>query len=978
MSLYKGLISLSQAWIILFETSTSAIQLAGPNLQAQIILDETDWPGVIRAGRDLATDFGKITGKNSSVSLINGTTAGPIFQTPSSAAIIAGTIGKSGVIDSLINSGKLEVSQIQGKWESFHTQVVSDPIPGISQGLVIAGSDKRGTIYGIYDISEQIGVSPWYWWADVATVAQNEIYALNRTKTQGPPSVKYRGIFLNDEQPALNNWVQENYPDGEYGPGFNADFYSHVFELLLRLRANYLWPTMWASMFNVDDGRSQPLADYYGIVMGTSHTEPMMRASIEQSLFLNGSWDWSTNNVSVYEFMKDGAERAKPYESLFTMGMRGYGDVASPTITADSLGLIVQAQQEILQDVFKTTNTSTIPQMWCLYKEVGGYYQEGLRIPDDITMLWSDDNWGAISRVPLANETSRSGGAGVYYHFDYVGDPRDYKWINTISLERTWQQMYMAYQTKATQIWVVNVGDLKPLEVPINHFLDLAYDTTLYTSPNSTIQWLEWWASREFGSAVASEVADIMDTYGFYAARRKYELVVPTVYSLINYDEANIVLSEWQNLTARAQSVFDKLSAAAKPSFFELVLHPCMAAYTVYQIHINAAKNNLYAEQRRTSANTWAEYARTAFHKDHAITQRYHQLLDGKWNHMMDQTHLGYDYWQQPMRNTMPPVAYVQLAETSVAGQMGLTVEGSNGSVAGDSQYNVALSNNTLVLPPMDPYGPPTRWIEIYSRGTDSFDFEIKPYDSWVTATPSSGTLSATGNNTDIRVTISVDWSKAPSGSTVSFINVTTPGGYGNFDMPSVNLPINKTSVPETFHGFIESDSTVSIEPEHFTKNVSSTSASVYYVVIPKYGRTLSGVTLLPATAPSQNTTSGPHLEYSIYFFTNTSNANITVYVGPTLNTNPSAPLKYAVSIGDEKPQIVQPIPSTSLGTLPGTWTAQVSDAAASNTTMHNVTAGATTLKLWALEPNLVFQKIVVDLGGVRESYLGPPESMRV
>jgi hypothetical protein len=266
-------------------------------------------------------------------------------------------------------------------------------------------------VYGLYDISEQIGVSPWHWFADVPPKSQDDIYALNITKVQGSPSVKYRGFFINDEAPSLTGWIKAKYPHS----GFGADFYAHVFELLLRLRANYLWPAMWGSMFNVDDSKNQPLADDFGIVMGTSHTEPMMRATKEQTTFAPGPWQWNTNNVSMYRFMEQGVRRAKPYESVYTMGARGNHDTALNGGDAiQQLESIFKAERQILKDVFG--DQKKVPQVWTLYTEVQTYYDDdGLQVPDDITLLWADDNFGNIRRLPLANETSRPGGAGVYY-----------------------------------------------------------------------------------------------------------------------------------------------------------------------------------------------------------------------------------------------------------------------------------------------------------------------------------------------------------------------------------------------------------------------------------------------------------------------------------------------------------------------------------------------------------------------------------
>ena len=321
-------------------------------------------------------------------------------------------------------------------------------------------------------------------------------------------------------------------------------------------------------------------------------------------------------------------------------------------------------------------------------------------------------------------------------------------------------------------------------------------------------------------------------------------------------------------------------------------------------------------------------------------------------------------------------MSYVQALEVGLAGQMGVSIDGFNGSVPGDDEWNVAASNNTLVLPPMDPYGPETRWIDIYSRGNGAFSFNVTPANSYVKVSPSSGMINPTGNNTDVRVQVSVDWASVPTGSWIEFINVTSTAPYGDYGMPSVNLPLNKTSVPDGFHGFVESDKTISIEPQHSSRNTSTN--STYYANIPGYGRTLSGVTLLPVSAESQTGADSPRLEYDFYAFTNITNANITAYLGTNLNVNPSRPLKYAVALDDAAPKVVQYVPSTPLGTLPTTWDDAVSNAVWTNTTTHDVTVGKHTLNFWAMEPGVVVQKLVVDLGGVRSSYLGPPESMIV
>lgn len=835
----------------------------------------------------------------------------------------------------------------------------------------IPGSNKRGSIYGLYDISEQIGVSPWYWFADVPAQSHNEVFVPSNTlKVQGPPSVKYRGIFINDEAPALTGWIDQYYPRTEYGPGFIHTFYSHVFELLLRLRANYLWPAMWQSMFNVDDPVNQPLADEYGIVMGTSHTEPMMRATNEWTIFGNGPWQWNTNNASIYPFFVYGAERGKPYEGIWTIGMRGVGDTAlSATIETTELENVVAAQEQI----FANLSMTDVPQMWCLYKEVQGYYEAGMRVPDNVTLLWTDDNFGNIRRMPEANETSRAGGAGVYYHFDYVGDPRNYKWINTVNFMKTYQQMTQAWNLDAQRIWILNVGDLKPLEIPINHFLDLAYNIS--AGDPSPLGWMTLWANQNFGADMGPQIASVMQTYQELAGLRKYELVGPYTYSLLNYEEANRVQAAWQNLSQQAQNLYDQLPSAAQPAFFEMILHPTLAGSNYYALMIASAKNTLYAEQGRTSANQWAQTVLGLFYVDYNLSVAYNTLLDSRWAHMMDQTHIGYDYWQQPMRQSTPPLQFVQGLEDGLAGPMGIMVEGSNATVPGDDMYHT-LSSNTLQLPTYSPYGR-NHWIEIFSKGLEAFtwDWNISA-DPFIQLNAASGTISP--NSTDVRVYVSIDWSSCPSGNGNATMNVTSTGGYGTqYWTPTLIVAYNNTQIPSNFsNGFVEGDGYVSIDAVNYTgisHAATSGGTSVSFLTIPNYG-----VTLSPWNATGLSPSQTPYLQYSIYTFTTLGNANLTLSFAPSLNTNPVNPLTYAISVDSNAPQVVSFVEDQCCGNLPVNWTDAVIKDRWETTTQWNITEGAHTVNVWLLENNMVLKKVVLNLGGVVWSALGPPQSYQV
>ncbi|KAK7935948.1 hypothetical protein PG985_001443 [Apiospora marii] len=1053
--------ALGQLPVVSFKDVPGGFQLAGGHIATpQILVSDNEHWGVIRAAGDLATDFGRVTGNNFSLSngevdarpiayeyrpinsnythySVNSTEYfyGPNYTDPSAkdTVLIVGTIGHSKVIDDLVSSGKLDVSGIQGKWESFVSKLVENPIPGCPQAVVVAGSDPRGAIFGAYDISEQIGVSPWYWWADVPVQQHPQLWFLPAGKVQGPPSVKYRGFFLNDEQPGLSGWVSRNYPDTPNGAvGYSRDFYPRVFEVLLRLRANYLWPALWGSMFEVDDAANQPLADAWEVVLGSSHTEPMMRAQNEfQTFYINeglGPWAYNLNNKTIDEYFVYGAQRAKPYarNSLWTMGMRGTGDTAIEGLGIDvivaMLETLVAHQRDIIEDVLET-NATEVPQMWCLYKEVMSYLQDGgLEVPEDITLLWADDNWGNVRRVPIAEEKDRPGGAGVYYHFDYVGDVRNYKWVNTVQLEKTAEQMQLARAHGADRIWIVNVGDLKPLELPLSHFLDMAYDAERW-GVDAVGDWLSAWAAREFGAGEHAEgIADILTRFGMYAARRKFELVEPHVYSVVNYGEADAVLGQWARLAADAQRVYEGLDEKYRAAFFEMVLHPVLGGELVHKVHIGAAKNAVYAGQRRSSANDYMRGVMADLDADGELTERWDELLDGKWAAMMDQTHFGFDgYWQQPMRNVAPALQYVQSAVASVAGGIGISVEGSNATIPGDDKYH-ANSGNTLALPPLDPYGPKSRWFDVFARGPKACDWSAQVDTPWIKLSSSSGTIGP-GNGTDSRVFVSVDWAAAPQivNNTVAKINFTSGCGRAGFSKwyspPIVQVPIHLRRVPANFTaGFVESDGHVAIEGPNYQRIHRPTSSSsslpiskrnstldpgsedsnnVTYRTLVNYGRTLGGVTLWPQDAPPQTPESGPALEYDVYLFSNASRANVTLYLSPTQNyLSDKTPLQFAVSLaprtsGDSSSGAVvqtRAFVGDSVGQgMPPGWGAAVADAVWGRHPSHNTTTawevageGAHTLRVWGLAPSVVVQKIVVDLGGVRPSYLGPPESFLV
>jgi len=467
-----------------FQNDSKQFALITAGKSIPLVVDSMDYWGVQRAVNNLQNDIENISG-NFPLLLQN-------TLPRNKQILIIGTAGKNSFINKLIKSGKIKSAEIEGKHEKFILQTILNPFPGIDEALVIVGSDKRGTIYGIYELSKQIGVSPWYYWADVPVVKHQDISIIRGTYTDGEPAVRYRGIFLNDEAPALSGWSKTTFG------GFNHQFYEKVFELILRLKGNFLWPAMWGSAFYDDDPQNGELADKMGIVIGTSHHEPMGKAHAEWKKYGSGKWDYSKNDTILRDFWQKGFERQKNFEKVVTLGMRGDGDEPmSEDSNIKLLEKIVTDQRDIIKKISGKKITET-PQVWALYKEVQDYYDKGMRVPDDVTLLLCDDNWGNVRKLPEITAKPHKGGYGMYYHFDYVGGPRNYKWINVSQIQRIWEQMNLTYSHGVDRIWIVNVGDLKPMEYPISFFMDMAWNPTQYNAQN-LVQHTENWCAEQFG-----------------------------------------------------------------------------------------------------------------------------------------------------------------------------------------------------------------------------------------------------------------------------------------------------------------------------------------------------------------------------------------------------------------------------------------------------------------------------------------------
>lgn len=815
-----------------------------------IYVDSEDYALVKKTAGLLQQDIEMITGKKL-----------PLIHDVKSAKghlIIIGSAEKSTLIKQLIQQKKINGALIKNKWEACLQQSIRNPLPGVTNALVFAGSDRRGTAYAVFEFSKQIGVSPWYWWADVPVKKKAELYIKANVLITDSPKVKYRGIFINDEAPALSNWSKEKFG------GFNHKFYSKVFELILRLKGNYLWPAMWGNAFYDDDSLNIKAADEYGIVIGTSHHEPLMRAHDEWRRYGKGQkWIYDSSENALKEFWHGGMQRAMN-EKIVSIGMRGDGDMPMMQGTAiDLLERIVKDQRKIIEEVTGKPAGET-PQLWALYKEVQDYYDKGMRVPDDVTLLLCDDNWGNIRKLPKLTDAPRRGGYGIYYHFDYVGGPRNYKWLNTNPLPRIWEQMHLAYQYGVKQIWIANVGDIKPMEFPISFWFDYAWNPEKIGAADLRHYTVQW-AAAQFGEKYAYEIADIISRYSKYNGRRKPELLDQNTYSLFYYDEFEKVVDDYNRLLKKAEEINNQLPAEYRDAYFQLVLHPVKACSNLNEMYFYVAMNHRAAQRKQANANFLADKVKQLFIKDSLITQEYHRLNKDKWNHMMSQTHIGYTYWQQPPVNKMPQVYYV----------------------------------------PADSLQPDIVKIDVMPEQRN---------------------------------------------------DLVPPGSKGNV--------------------FYEQEGYVSIEASHFTKAVNTNGIS--WTVLADHGRTNDAVTPFPVTAPEQKPSgNAPHLQYEFYTYSS-GEFRIQAYFSPTLNFHSTANgLEYAVSINDEAPQTIS-INKEDKNTGSGIWNKWVAENIIIKTSKHKIeTPGKHVVKYWVVNPGVVLQKLVLDFGGVKPSYLGPPETRK-
>ena len=927
--------------------------------------------------------------------------------------VIFATLGKSPVLDRLIASSKLSADGIAGKREVFGIFTVGRPFEDrddIKSALIVCGSDKRGTIYGIFDLSERVGVSPLVYWGDVVPKKKSEVSLAIDSFISKEPSVRYRGLFINDDWPAFGGWSKKRFG------GYNAKAYDHVFKLILRLKGNYLWPAMWTGEF-WDDGpglKNAELADTYGIIVGASHHEPMCRAGAEwQHIYKkygdDNTWSFISNKEAITEFWRDGLKRSKNFENLITIGMRGENDsllLGKNATLEDNINVlrnVINTQNELMKEIVDP-ELSNIPRMLALYYEVEDFYHgdkntKGLKnweALDGVTLMLCDDTYGNLRFIPDETDRDHNGGFGMYYHYDYHGASISYEWMNTNRLTKTWEQMTMAYDYGIRDLWIVNLGDIKGLEYPLCYFLSLAYDFEKHgtTARNSVEGFVKDWVKQQYGDWFdENQLADVeyvLNGYTKYNNLRSPESMNEHIYAPINFREGERVHAECDRIIKTAERLYRDAPAEIKPSVFYELYYPAVASLNFVQMSIEAGLNNFYASHGSLAANKYLDCVKKRVKRDLELKDEFDSLLDSKWVHMADSAHHGFrswnnEDWRYPLVSEVIPVdapkSYV--------------------SFAGSEKYSIGtfwcssptLENREFLNPDAESIA-----INIETGSSAPIDFEISCDAPWLSFERKSGSLSPdTGL---VSVAVSCDRSKL--GKEVVCADVAVKCVFKSDkrlapDEEMFDKPIGRTLAKlKIFAGgeykypamtFVDTEGYVSVEASHYSSRHDTADAA--WLEIDHLSRLdTPAMKVLPSTKAYLSKTEDrylcddvPYLEYS-FTAQKSGKSELTLWLS---NRNPvaiDASLRLGVSLNGDEIDIIRTVPK---GYKPGmhgstAWGDEVLDKIRKVKAEIEVAEGVNKLRIYGGDPNIILEKFTVCPIGAQipESYLGAPESYYV
>ncbi len=927
--------------------ATDVWLLAHGQTAVPLLVETNSPPAVLRAANDLAQDIARVTGKSPTVENTPAATSANL--------VIIGTLGQSPLLDRLAAAGKLATKGVAGQWESYVLQLVDHPLPGVDRALVIAGSDRRGTIFGIYDLSARIGVSPWYWWADVPVTHRDSVALRGDLFQQGPPAVKYRGIFLNDEDWGLRPWATQTLEpeNGNIGP----KTYAHLFELLLRLHANYLWPAMHPGTLAFNHfPENKKIADAYGIVMGSSHCEQMLCDNVsEWDEKKYGDYNFVTNPSGVLKYWAQRVHDNGAYENIYTVGMRGIHDGGMPgggttREKAARLHDIISHQRDLLTQGVNS-DVARVPQIFCPYKEVLELYRLAPNIPDDITLVWPDDNYGYVRQFSSPAERARSGGGGVYYHISYWGAPYDYLWLDTTAPALIAEEMTKAYAYGANRVWILNVGDLKPGEIGAEFFLNLGWNPSAWNGVN-TDEMLTRQFTRDFGPELAPEIVSILDEYYRLNFSRKPEhmgidpknrfLKQSPFSSTLNGDETLRRVVAWRTLVNRVAALVNHVPVPARDAFFEFIGYPVRTACAANVKALAIANFDAANAQGRIMNPEWNQIAGQAQTKIDTLTKAYNETLAaGKWRGMMS---------AQPRKLATfnPPSLPPQPDYPWCPARLGVVVEGT-------PTAHLASDTNTPcpALPEFTYPLSPTAFVDVFNAGTAPMKWSVESDEPWIHFTPASGAA-------DARVQVTIDWAHAPqTGEAHGTLHIFAPGQ--NHLIP-VNIFHAATADIVANTDFMESANRVILQATHVSQAIPGRDAQ--WRAIPGLGYNGAAMSVFPVTTavrtePAKIIAESPCLTYRLWL-RHPGDWSVTLRTLPTFSVETGQPQRYAIAFDDAPPQIVA-LP-TSLSENDPKWQENVLRNAALTTSHHNITQpGAHTLKIRMVDPGLVLDAIAAE-----------------
>lgn len=931
--------------------------------------EDTAFTGVTKTAANVKRDIELVTG-----SYPRSWTKGEDAE----CAVIYGTLSRSTMLDDLEQRGIIDFSEIRGKWEVYSFTVLKKPVEGIDCALVIAGSDKRGTIYGLYHLSELMGISPLVNWNHVWPAKRQEVVLTEADNmTSRVPSVKYRGFFINDEWPAFGTWATEHFG------GINAECYEKIFELLLRLKGNYLWPAMWDSDFSLDGPglKSAELADEYGVVMSTSHHEPCMRSGAEYGQVrgkdseYGDAWDFNANPEGITRFWRDGLIRNRDFENVITMGMRGENDTAilqNATLkdNIDLLRNVLKTQNRLIKEIINP-DLSQVPRQIVLFTEVEEFFYGSVETPglmndpelEGVTLMLSDNNHGSTRTLPSETMRDHNGGYGMYYHMDMHGGAHSFQWIGSTYLPKLWEQMTAAYEYGVREIWVTNIGDIGTQEFGLSYFLDLAYDIDRWGGIDAaiTVEYTRQWLQKQFGSYLQDEelhqLEKVFSDYTRLLARRKHEVMNDEVYHSLHYGEAQEVLTVSQNILDTCDALKEKCPTEMLAAFISLAHYPACGTANLMKMWILSGRNKIYAKQNRMEANILADEVEKCFAVDEKLTAEYMAVDDGFFYGFGLSEHIGFTTWCDE-DNKYPLLTYVHPANKP---RMILARCDDEHYLTGDfwrdkpQLWSDALRQDVNTIQ-----------FDIACGSRDPIEFRIATECPWLTFSVTEGSVSLTQR---VELTVHKDMIHGKDSGEFTVENV----GYGK-----ATIIVEVQNEDDTEEGvFVETDQYIAMEASHFHKS-ESVAEGAFHILSP-YGRTGSAVKVFPVTADFLEAEQRPYVEY--YFLAKQSGEyNIRFYMAATTPVVYERKQYIGFSINGEDIRIVNSVREEDKQFFTSRqWT----DEAYSNIKLvDNIVTckeGLNKLRFYGMSPAIVLERIVLHPVGtvLPDSYLGPKESYR-